>query len=415
MTQDLYITESLTAYLSLTSEQARRLQELGRKLTSQSQRQIDQDDAASTRTAIECVTSDGSTWKVRVANAIGVIGLPEARLVVQPKIPFAHLAYLLRAGVPTPRLAQGPIKQASSENFWELLASWFLGSLEALLNSGLSSTYVPACDDLAHVRGRIDPMTSAMSFARGRLSMTCEYEEFSVDTPLNRVLRAAARLVARSRVLPAKLRSRARRALIHLDGVSELRRDDLRITLNRDTSRYGSAIANAHMIIKGHGMALESGTLAGSTFLLPTPDAIEDAMRQRVRHVLAAETTVVKGRRSLAGTSLTINPDLVMKDIAIGDVKYKIWDGTWKRPDLYQLTAFATGYRITQALHIGFTRSNRTTDDLTVGSVSIRSVLWLASPEITPEHADEIFQNETRTWWNSVMEFAELEARSQDS
>ena len=42
-------------------------------------------------------------------------------------------------------------------------------------------------------------------------------------------------------------------------------------------------------------------------------------------------------------------------------MKYKLWDGDWNRPDLYQAVAFAAAVRTPQAAIVGFSGADAVT------------------------------------------------------
>jgi hypothetical protein len=61
-----------------------------------------------------------------------------------------------------------------------------------------------------------------------------------------------------------------------------------------------------------------------------TPELVETGVGEILQKGLAATVVVAKKARTLKGTALTINPDLLFGDNeAIGDVKYKLMDSDW--------------------------------------------------------------------------------------
>ena len=73
------------------------------------------------------------------------------------------------------------------------------------------------------VRGTVDPIPSVRDLYRGRLALHCTYDELGIDTPLNRMLLAASRAIARSDELGWPLRRRAMRVISRMDDVGESR------------------------------------------------------------------------------------------------------------------------------------------------------------------------------------------------
>jgi len=391
------LTESVATTLELTAAEAEALRAIGRRMA----RQASGTEEAQ-KSLIECLSLDGKTWRVRVMNAVGVIGLPgDVKIIIRPKIPVPHLVFLLQIGGVLPRNERSAANFSSALGFQELIAAWFIDSLEALFRGGLERAYVLQRSKLPIVRGRIDVRVTAVDFARGDQGISCEYEELLEDTPLNRILIAAARRIARSDLMPSELRRRARTVTHSVPHIGVLRRNDLRFQPDRLAARYIDAVSMARLLLDGAGVGFEDGEERGASFLLPTPLAIESALRRLVADSLLSHARVRKGKLPLGSSGLTINPDLVIGDVAIGDVKYKIWQGSWERPDLYQIVTFAIAYGRNDALHIGFGGAH-SEGPLQVGHVNVWRVAWNVSEELLPEESAVLFQEQVHRWWVAV-------------
>lgn len=391
------IVESTASRLTLSREQAASLVAIGRRLAARKQ-----DVDESERTLIECSSSDGTVWRVRVVNAVGVVGLPGGmRIAIRPKIPLRHLMFLLGLSHGAPRTTPAPVGVSGSPDLQDLIAVWFLDSLDNLLRGGLAKAYVDERAKLPMIRGRIDVRHSVIDLARGNLGVTCEYEEFTEDSSLNRVLIAAARKIARNRLMPTELRRRARSCCLQMPSIGPMRPTDLQVEPDRVAARYVESMSLARLLLGGVGVGLEDGLRGGSAFLLPTPLMVEAAIRRLVAEALSPSVSVTRGRAHIGESGLTVNPDLDFGRIAVGDVKYKLWDGSWVRADLYQLVAFAVAFDRRVALHVGFggTDDNST---LEVGGISLWRISWPTSEESDPATAAVEFQDQVRRWWEAV-------------
>jgi 5-methylcytosine-specific restriction enzyme subunit McrC len=165
---------------------------------------------------------------VRVLDAVGIIATSTLELEVKPKIPQDHLLYLLSRAQLAPNFLRDRAHLRRDRSLTEVLAQWFVSALERLLQEGLARDYRPVRDEISYVRGRIVPLASASLYYRGQLSVVADFEEFDFDTPLNRTLREAARVVLSTPIFDSELRRRASRAIARMDGVGQLRPDDLR-------------------------------------------------------------------------------------------------------------------------------------------------------------------------------------------
>lgn len=251
------------------------------------------------------------------------------------------------------------------------------------------------------VRGRIDALRTAIDITRGQISLTSSFEDLTEDTALNRVLSTAARKIARNSLLSPDLRRRGRRASYHIAAPSPMAARDLEFEPDRISARYVDAIALARLVLADVGTSLENGPNVGTSFLLPTPLIVESALRRIVSDALAPSVSVGRGRIRLAGTQMTINPDLDFGRLAVGDVKYKLWDGSWNRADLYQLVAFATAFDRTEAIHVGF-GGPPPTNPLAVGNIRVWRAAWNSVDDLSPVEAATALVAQVQNCWREI-------------
>jgi 5-methylcytosine-specific restriction endonuclease McrBC regulatory subunit McrC len=352
-----------------------------------------------TSSLIHCQRIDATTAKVRVMDAVGMVATPTLQLNVAPKIPADHLLYLLSAGGAIPRFAAEHGYMATDENLAALVARWFVAAAERVLEEGLARDYRPRRDEITSVRGRIAPLETARLFYRGRLAVVAEFEEFDFDTPLNRLLLHAARLVASGLALPEDLRRRALRAAKRMDGVGPYVAADFGAPVDRRTAYYADAALLARQIIRYSGRTLQAGSVRSWSFLLRTPTPVEAGVRATLQHALPA-LAIRQRRVPLQGSTKTINPDLVFgADAAITDIKYKLAEEGWARPDLYQVVAFATGFRTVHAALLDFARPvGKVFPDVVIGDVRVRHLCWPTASGISPEAAAEDLAAQVLAW-----------------
>jgi 5-methylcytosine-specific restriction enzyme subunit McrC len=247
------------------------------------------------------------------------------------------------------------------------------------------------------------PSRTADRYYGGSLSVVCERDEFEFDTPLNRVLKAGLGVVLGSPVLAFDTRRSAQRTHLRFDGVGELRADDLRATLDRRSSHYGDALHLAKNILTSSHRALEAGQKRVWTFLLRTPNLVEDGLRRILIGRFGSQT--IDRWATCIAPNVTLNPDLVISGgVGVADVKYKLIGGDLNRADLYQAVAFATGFRCAHAAVMGFRTPDEATHALRlqVGEVAVRHILWPAHADLLPGRAAELFLADVADWLASV-------------
>ena len=150
-------------------------------------------------------------------------------------------------------------------------------------------------------------------------------------------------------------------------------------------------------------MSLAFGTQPAWTFLLRTPEAVEEGVRSALKRQLQAAYFVARGGRYLAGGDVTgtkkrrVTPDLVLgDDQAVGDVKYMTTNGEVSRPHLYQATTFATAYGATRATVVGF-GGQHANEHVQVGVVEVQGFSW-DTTEMDPENAAVRLAREIKVW-----------------
>jgi hypothetical protein len=401
-TQNIEIRESRDSEpLELSPEAVQAIGRMGRRLASQRSWWGEDETEAGQResTAIKCLPVGDGRWRVRVDNAIGVFRVGDLQVVVEPKVPLPHVMHLFAEAGGFPKMDEERAAMARDQSLWTLVSSWFTSSAEALLRRGLIRDYRVTRDDLTLVRGHVHPATTATNFYRGRLAFDCEFEEFNIDTPLNRVVLAAARRVAGSMLLEPGLRKRAISVMARMDeGVGPLAPTDLLATLDRRTSHYGDAIPLARHVLRSWGRTIQTGEERAWSFLIPTPDLVETGIRNILARGLAPGVSVVKRGRQLEGSTLTFNPDLVFGRAAVGDVKYKLFDQTWRRSDLYEVLSFGVAFRTERVCLVNFSPSGafEPLAPLRVGDMTVTHLVWRADQP--PDQAAEGLVNQARRW-----------------
>jgi 5-methylcytosine-specific restriction enzyme subunit McrC len=399
------LQESEPKALELTPEQARALEHAGRRLASNklwwgSADQPEDDD----RTAILCKPDGPGRWTVTVANAVGLIGLDGLQLLVRPKIPTSHLLYLLGKSGRFPRLGGERALAGAGDDLWPLVATWFVTATEALLRRDLVYDYEDVADELRIIRGRVEPLSVVRSVYAGTLEFRCEFDEFTPDTALNRLLKSAAREVVSSEVLDASLRRRARLIVNRMEDVSDVRPLDFWAVIDRRTGHYADAIALARHVLLGRGRVLDHGEAVAWTFLIPTPVMVEEGIRRVLADAVGARWHVEKKGISAEGARITFNPDLVFgRGFATADVKYRISDGEISRSELEQAITFAAAYRARHCGVVGFWRVGTPRQSpFAVGSIGVRAFGWQADAHVDPALAAAALVRDVEAWLASI-------------
>jgi 5-methylcytosine-specific restriction endonuclease McrBC regulatory subunit McrC len=342
-------------------------------------------------------------------DAVGVVSVGDLQIVAHPKIPVDHLLYLFCKTDGWPRFDEHIAALAKDQNLLEIVAHWFLNSLESVLRRDLIKDYREMSDELDAVRGQIQALPTASLYYAGKLSAVCDFEEFDADTPLNRILKAAALSIVRNPQVASARRRRAVRMVGQMDDVGDLLPSDLSVKIDMRTRYYRDALSLAHHLLRGLGRTIEAGGEQAWGFLLRTPRVVENGLRQVLREGLKHRCEVAAGHRRLEGSWMTLNPDLTFNPYpAVGDVKYRT-TSAWGRSDIYQATTFATGFRVPNAAVISF----RTTDiqrlpDVMVGDVRLVDLPWILTEGLTPPISEALLLMSANAWLQQMSPLAEM-------
>lgn len=392
------LTESQSASVALTVEQAQALEVLGQKLASSATWWGD-DDQTPPKSVIDVSRDPNGNWAVLVREAVGVISVDDLQLVVQPKIKLDHFLYLACESGVVPRIEKQPTQIDPLKSLWEVFAHWFVYATEAVVRGELAKGYREATDELELSRGRILALETGRAFYEGRPVIACEFEEFSADIALNRLLKAGCDMVASSAVLERDLRRKARAALARMTEVGALKFSDFRAEVDRLTHRYEEAVAFAKVLLRGGGTKISHGGTRGWCFLIRTPELVEAGIREILKRHLGARWQVAKKPKAISGAGMTLNPDLVFgQGLAVGDVKYKLLETQWGRADLYQAVAFAAGFESQNVIVVGFRDEGGIPLPPAVrfGPIEVQALAWDAMEGSDPEQSGEYLSNKVR-------------------
>jgi 5-methylcytosine-specific restriction enzyme subunit McrC len=338
-------------------------------------------------------------WKVEAHHVIGVIHAGSTTIEFFPKIPLEHLMYFAEAAEVFPKSARAWTPSSSATSLRELVTYWFIEEVDRLLKVGLARDYVEQVITGETWGGTLDVLYVTDQYYQGAVQPRVTTDLFSVDSPLNRVLRAAVARVASAGVTHSH---RARQMLGAFAEVGPLRSTDLRTYPARNTKHYRDAWRLATQVLVSVGRSAQSGQLDGWSFILSTPDLVERGIRKILQEVLGVSTS----RQIFGGGQATFSPDLVFGDgLAVGDVKYKVSnDSDWTnwRTDLYQSLAFATAARVHSAVIVRFSEVPITVLPVDSGEYSVAQLVWpVGSVEnpIDPIAARAQLAHFTLEWW----------------
>jgi 5-methylcytosine-specific restriction endonuclease McrBC regulatory subunit McrC len=181
-----------------------------------------------------------------------------------------------------------------------------------------------------------------------------------------------------------------------MEDVGQLQYSDMRYEIDRRSARYADAFLLAKLILANSGRTLHHGEEKAWTFLIRTPELVEQGITSVLQRHLGKDVVWKSGKQF--GT-LTLNPDLAFATGNIADVKYKLNKAEWHRPDLYEVITFATGFEASRAAIIDFrTGSDAPVKDVEIGPVKVSNICWNCVSFSDPQSAEAAFVDDVRGW-----------------
>lgn len=304
---------------------------------------------ADPRRAVEVVpTREQHRYRLTPRGIAGVLFTPNLRVVIRPKIPRANLFLLLDPDAPPDLVPAGAEPGIEAIDF---LARRLADGMRNRAAIGLRRGYVERADRQPFLQGRLDVAAQARETPAGRDHFHVARQEFSPDSPFNRLPKATAEALLASPFVSPAVRDPLRAALAgYADVLSiplDLRAFDT-ITFDPLTEPERPLLDLCRLLATA--MQPGDGEAPGPAFLLDLERVFERYVERGLRtvHDLEAQREfryhrpVPPGQPPLAG-----RPDLVIRRdgrvACVLDAKWKALDGPPPAADVHQALAYAVG------------------------------------------------------------------------
>jgi 5-methylcytosine-specific restriction enzyme subunit McrC len=310
-----------------------------------------------------------SRHEVVFINYVGFIQLRSCSIEILPKVsgndPAQSRRVLLnmlhRSGFLD--IHESQISQLMIEklNLFEIIAYLFTTKLSAELRKGLVRSYRREQDELQMVRGKIDIQRQIRRESLKQPGISCIYDEFEVNHPLNQVLKAGLQIVRKRSETPST-KKQAIHSLALMDDVElvHIAIDQLdRIGFDRTNRRYQRSFQLAKLLINRASPLFAKGKSDNSSILFKMNDLFEAYITHLVQKNWGEVTIKDRSCKLLIKEgsdrgAFQLEPDIIVRDRngerIIIDTKWKMIHSNRsrhgvKREDFYQMYAYLTRYK----------------------------------------------------------------------
>lgn len=149
---------------------------------------------------------------------------------------------------------QGYKKLATEEfeNAGDLCAAILIRGITQQLKRGLGREYISATDTISAIRGKIEITESIKNQSMIRNQMVCTYDEFSVNSYLNQIIKSTVMLLLKADISKAR-KKELRKLMVYFGEVStvDVRSINWAINYNRNNQTYRLLITICHLVVKG--------------------------------------------------------------------------------------------------------------------------------------------------------------------
>lgn len=184
-------------------------------------------------------------------------------------IPIKNIYYMLSYAFQM--LNEQGYKNLATEDFdnaGDLCAAILIRGISYQLKRGLGREYISETDTISAIRGKIEITESIKNQSMIRSQMVCTYDEFSVNSPLNQIIKSTVMLLLKADISKAR-KKELRKLMVYFDDVSviDVRSINWSINYNRNNQTYRLLITVCYLVVKGLLQSKSDGPVKMMDFL----------------------------------------------------------------------------------------------------------------------------------------------------
>ena len=300
-------------------------------------------------------------YDIRTGSVVGTLVWPGLQVLITPKINLENVFFLLgfRGGLAQWRDEAFPYER--EPNFLRALAWAFDAEVRRALRYGIARDYLAREDTLVAPRGRIDLARQFRVWQDRAFPVACQFQEYTEDIPLNRLIKAAN---WRLRRVPGLGDELARRLGMTISGFTDVSAAEYspasipELTFTRLNRQWEPAARVAALILRQEALRDRTGTAVGTSFTVDMNSLFEKFVEEVVQEEAGRAGLQLQPQAPVRLTDrVMMLPDLVLRSrshrVAVGDAKYiEVDPDGWPNANLYQLLAYCIALGLPRGLLI---------------------------------------------------------------
>lgn len=315
---------------------------------------------------IEPALDNADRYDLTPGSCVGVVQAGNLEVEIRPKVGVERLLFLVSFALDARAWRDQQVSVGAEPDLLQAMIPGFLFQVNRALRGGLLQGYRTKEEALAIVRGRVR-FEEQLRRHYGRFHpVEVRYDDYTVDTEVNRLIKAALHRLGVMRLRSTELRDQLRHAWSRFAQVVDVEYDagDLpAITYDRLNGHYRPAVELAKFVLRSTSIELQEGSVTASAFLVNMNEVFEDFVLVALREALGVTAREfpqgARGRVLVLDEAnhIQLKPDLSWWDgdhcLFVGDVKYKRLDiAGVVHSDLYQLLAYTISTGVPEGLLI---------------------------------------------------------------
>lgn len=328
---------------------------------------VDEAAALSDTKLVEVRPDGNEVWRLLPRGYVGAARVGDKQVQVRPKgkVGIANLIFLLGYAA-DPGFRPEDVVGDVEEDLWPALAESLARQGERALSHGVLQGYQTIDEQARTVRGRIRVNDQLKRRPGLLMPLEVSFDEFTVDTPENRIIRSALR---RMLAVP-RLKPDVRRRLLHLDtkleGVEVMpaRAPMPPWTPSRMNLRYQPALRLSQIVLRNLSATPGIGKIVVTSFVVSMARVFEDFVTTALTEALAHSPGRTVGqypaeldrppqgqKRGAIRMSIDVVHLLGGLPTVVYDAKYKAASSSGEYPnaDHYQMLAYCTALQVSTA------------------------------------------------------------------